>query len=166
MSGESSFMLVLSLVCLAIGVYFIQLIVAGRYKYATYKRCVLQTDNETEFFHRLIVALPEFHVLAQVSMAALIEPNVPKLNKKAWWQAFVAIAQQRVDYVVADHDMNVLVVIELDDRSHANKKRQDKLRDARLQGAGIPSLRYESTRKPDSSQLREVVLGVARRPRP
>jgi predicted Abi (CAAX) family protease len=159
--NTSPFFLIAALLLFVLGFVAIFFVVATRGTQPAYKRCALQTANEAEFFNRLLHALPEYYVFIQVSMSALLEPSVHKINRRAWWSAFGAISQQRIDYVVADKAMNVIAVIELDDRSHTSKKQQDRLRDERLRRAGIPSLRYESIKKPEPSRIRSEVLALS-----
>jgi very-short-patch-repair endonuclease len=130
-----------------------------------YRPCRLQSENEIEFFGRITQAVPEYRVFVQVSMAALIEPalNKTRLNNRQWWSAFGAISQQRVDYVVADRNMNIIAVIELDDRSHDTKRPQDLIRDLRLNRAGIQTIRYESKHKPEVCRLRSELLALSQR---
>ena len=41
-----------------------------------YKAKPLLTDNEKEFYQRLKIALPDYQVLCQVALGALLQPNV------------------------------------------------------------------------------------------
>ena len=51
----------------------------------------------------------------------------------------------------------VMVVIELDDRTHVAAK--DKLRDERLMQAGIRTVRFQSKNKPEAQAIRDAVFG-------
>ncbi|MGK5013623.1 DUF559 domain-containing protein [Janthinobacterium sp. HLS12-2] len=46
------------------------------------------------------------------------------------------------DFVLCSQQLNVIAIIELDDRSHAGRERHDKERDAMLRLAGYVTLRY------------------------
>ena len=55
------------------------------------------------------------------------------------------------DFVVCDERMNIVAVIELDDSSHRGREQQDAVRDAMLNEAGYPVLRYAQI--PQASQI-------------
>lgn len=122
----------------------------------TYRARQLMTDNEAEFFGRLVVALPEHYIFPQVAMTALIE--AASRDKKTAHGDRLRIAQQRADFVVCDRSCKVVAVVELDDRTHSRIK--DKTRDARLQQAGIRSVRFQSTSKPSPAAVRAAVLSI------
>ncbi len=114
----------------------------------------LMTDNEAEFFGRLVVALPEHYVFPQVAMSALLQSSAATARKAHGDR--LRIAQQRVDYVVCDRGCNVVAVVELDDRTHSAAK--DRLRDGRLLQAGIRTVRFQSKSKPLPAAIREAVI--------
>jgi very-short-patch-repair endonuclease len=61
-----------------------------------------------------------------------------------WWRSFNQIAKKHVDFVVcARSSMKALVIIELDDRSHASKKAQkrDNLVNEAFKQANLPIIR-------------------------
>lgn len=120
-----------------------------------YKAGKLMTNNEREFFTRLLNALPEHYVFPQVAMGALIVPA--STNKSTAHADRLRVAQQRVDFVICDRSCNVVVVIELDDRTHQAGK--DQRRDERLNQGAIRTVRFASTNKPDAQAIREAVLG-------
>ena len=115
----------------------------------------LMTDNEIEFHARIEAAVPEFRVMAQVSMGALIEPDV-KGGSGHWLSIRARFAQKVVDYVVVDDALQVIALIELDDRTHVAAR--DAERDAISAAAGYRTLRYESRAKPESETLRRDLL--------
>lgn len=116
----------------------------------------LLTPNEAHFFGLLRHALPEFDVFPQVSQGALLTLNVPETHP-LFWAARSRFDKKIADFVVCDtRTTQALCVIELDDRTH--DKRKDGARDAVVAQAGIPTLRYESRAKPNSSELRRSVL--------
>lgn len=142
--------LIVALIAIAIG----QLLLRGKSKDEFYKARQLMTENEAEFFGRLIVALPEHYVFPQVSLSALIEAAAK--DKKRAYSDYLRIAQQRVDYVVCDRSCQIVAVVELDDKTHSHKK--DQVRDARLQQAGIRTIRFQSKSKPTAEVVRAAVL--------
>jgi hypothetical protein len=119
-----------------------------------YKRRKLMTENELEFFGRLVKALPGHYIFPQVSMGALLEAS--SSDTKQAHSDRLRIAQQRVDYLVCDERCAIVAVVELDDKTHSRTK--DQLRDARLEQAGIRTVRFQSRNKPSMDDIRYVVL--------
>jgi hypothetical protein len=119
-----------------------------------YKQGKLMTDNELEFFGRLVAALPDHFIFPQVAMSALLQPS--STDRKQANIDRLRIAQQRVDYVVCDMRGKVVVVVELDDRTHSQAK--DQVRDARCNQAGIRTVRFQSKNKPTADVIRSTVL--------
>lgn len=128
----------------------------GKSRSGAYRRRRLMTENEEEFFGRLVVALPDHYIFTQVAMSALLESASG--NKETAHSDRLRIAQQRVDYVVCNKRCEVVAVVELDDRTHARSK--DQLRDARLEQAGIRTVRFQSRQKPKADTLRTTILGI------
>lgn len=154
-----------SSIWLAAGVVALLLLIVGllskqreaRIKLGLYTGRDLMTENELEFFGRLVSALPQYYVFPQVAMSALLEPaSRDEARRRTDW---LRIAQQRIDYVVCDRACNVIVIVELDDRTHSRAK--DKTRDARLEQAGLPTLRFESRAKPSPAAIRAAVQALA-----
>lgn len=121
-----------------------------------YRARKLMTANELEFFGRLVTALPGHYVFPQVAMSALIE--AASSDKKKAHGDRLRIAQQRADYVVCTAGGEVVAVIELDDRTHAQAK--DQLRDARLEQAGIRTVRFQSRNKPTPAAIHVAIFGA------
>lgn len=118
-----------------------------------YKAKKIMTENELEFFRRLVDALPEYFIFPQVAMSALLEAYGS--TEKQTHINRLKIAQQRIDYVVCDGKCQVIAVIELDDKTHIPSK--DKIRDDRLMQAGIKTIRFQSNRKPTKNEIRNNV---------
>jgi len=112
-----------------------------------YRAKRIMSSNEMEFFQRLLRANPDGYVFPQVAFSALLEPS--SRNK---WAAFKYIAQKRVDYAIYNNKLELLCIVELDDRTHNPKK--DAQRDAAFASAGIVTLRWQSTNKPDEHEIR------------
>jgi hypothetical protein len=123
-----------------------------------YRQRRLMTENEEEFFGRLVVALPDHYIFTQVAMSALLESASG--DKKTAYSDRLRIAQQRVDYVVCNKRCEVVAVVELDDKTHTRAK--DQLRDARLEQAGIRTVRFQSRQKPKAETLRTTILGISK----
>ncbi|CAK4075898.1 hypothetical protein VDT1_4284 [Vibrio sp. 16] len=76
----------------------------------------LATPNEQRFYLALKEATPScYEIHCQVSLMALVQPVDWKNNSRTW--------AKRMDFVITDHQTKIVVVIELDDRTHNWKKR-------------------------------------------
>lgn len=123
----------------------------------------LVTGNETEFLGRLRRALPGLDVHPQVAMSALLDVNLPA-DHPEYWEVRRQFSMKTVDYVVTERkSQRVLAVVELDDRTHDSKRDKDAMRDALLASAGIPTLRWDSRRKPN---VAEIAASIARLAKP
>jgi hypothetical protein len=127
----------------------------GTGRTGAYRRRKFMTDNEEEFFGRLVVALPDHYIFPQVAMSALLE--TASSDKRNAHGDRLRIAQQRVDYVVCTRGCEVVAVVELDDKTHSRAK--DDLRDARLEQAGIRTVRFQARNKPEVEAIRAMILG-------
>lgn len=83
------------------------------------KHVYLSSKTERNFYNVLQEILPsECVVHCQVSLMALVQPVNFKDNSRTW--------AKRMDYVITDRNTKVLAVIELDDSSHRQKRRQER----------------------------------------
>lgn len=147
MSSATSFMLAGLLFAVALAM--IARLLAGQslFRYAPQK---IMTGNEAEFFKRLVRANPNGYVFPQVAMSALIAPTVR--NAKARLVAFRCISQKRVDYAIYTDRLELICIVELDDRTH--NACRDAERDAYLASAGISTVRWQSRVKPSEEEIR------------
>lgn len=127
----------------------------GKGRAGAYLRRKFMTDNEEEFFGRLVVALPDHYIFPQVAMSALLD--TASSDKRTAHGDRLKIAQQRVDYVICTRRCEVVAVVELDDKTHSRAK--DELRDARLEQAGIRTVRFQARNKPKVDVIRAMILG-------
>lgn len=98
------------------------------------QRKPVMTARERKMYHLLQTVLPECTVLAQVAFSALVTAK--------GWANRNRFDRKVADFVLCNQQLHVIAVIELDDRSHAGRERQDKERDAMLRLAGYVTLRY------------------------
>lgn len=120
---------------------------------AKFKPKPLLTPNEMEFLGRLEAAAPELRIFAQVAMGALMEPAVPRADRKAYYRLRGMFSQKIVDFVAQRRsDGEIVAVIELDDRTHDADK--DARRDEMLKSAGYRIVRWNSRTKPDAAAIR------------
>ncbi|SHH10509.1 DUF2726 domain-containing protein [Massilia sp. CF038] len=127
----------------------------GKERAGAYRRRKVMSENELEFFGRLVAALPDHYIFPQVAMSALLE--AASSDKKTAHSDRLRIAQQRADYIVCTKNCDLVAVIELDDRTHSTAK--DQLRDSRLEQAGIRTVRFQSRAKPTVDVLRAAIVG-------
>ncbi|MDP8920402.1 MAG: DUF2726 domain-containing protein [Pseudomonadota bacterium] len=121
-----------------------------------YRRHTIMTDNEREFYGRLLAACPDCQIWPQVPILALVRPDA-KEGSRAFWMAFRRISNTRVDWAIV-RDMDVLAIVELDDRSHDARK--DAERDRILRSCGYRVVRFNSSRRPNPRQIHEAVFNA------
>lgn len=112
------------------------LIIFGQHLFRTQnyfpKRVI--TPFEQKMFLRLNEAFPHNYVLPQVAFSALITSDQYKYRAR--------FNRKVTDFVILNHDMNVIAIIELDDPTHIGKEKQDAERDYMLNQAGYQVFRY------------------------
>ncbi|MBJ6127889.1 DUF2726 domain-containing protein [Microvirga splendida] len=128
-----------------------------------YRRSTIMTENEREFYGRLLAACPDCQIWPQVPILALVRPDA-KEGSRAFWMAFKQISNTRVDWVILQ-DMEVLAIVELDDRSHdardrSHDARKDAQRDRILKSCGYRVVRFNSGRRPDPRQIHEAIFSA------
>ena len=119
-----------------------------------YRRSTIMTENEREFYERLLAACPDCQIWPQVPILALVRPDA-KEGSRAFWMAFKRISNTRVDWAIVK-DLEVLAIVELDDRSHDARK--DAQRDRILKSCGYRVVRFSSSRRPDPRQIHEAIF--------
>lgn len=150
---------VLVLICVVVLLIGVLLVVwLLRDRGPKYRPVPIMTPNELEFFWRISKAVPDAFVFPQVAMSALIAPN--EANGKKRMAAFRKISQKRVDWAIYTKDMVLVCIVELDDRTH--NPENDALRDAMLDSAGIPTVRWDSRKKPLVGEIRKTLLELAK----
>lgn len=108
------------------------------------KRRWPMTKNEAAMYHRLVQALPDKVIFAQVSFGALLTARGRAARNR--------FDRKIADFVVCDKALQVLAIIELDDSSHRGREAHDAARDKLLQDAGYRVIRYQ--RVPNAEKVR------------
>ncbi|EFO2135507.1 hypothetical protein DPI70_24820 [Escherichia coli] len=114
-------------------------------------------EREQRFLRRLdrVVDTRQWRLCPQVRVADIVRV-VPdrKSGSREWWQLFRRVSQWHCDVVITDRTGQIIVAVELDDRSHQAPKRQRRylLLEEVLKQAGIPLLRGD-----DEPQLADRV---------
>ena len=112
------------------------------------------SQPEQVLYHRLVAALPERIVLAQVQVSRVL--GVKKgFNFHEWNNR---INRMSYDFVVCAKDSSVLAVVELDDKSHDSESRRkaDAKKDRASSAAGIRVIRWNVKALPDQAAIREA----------
>src|SRR6266513_1221013 len=114
------------------------------------------TAPEQILYFRLLKALPDHIVLAQVQLSRML--GVKKGNNYQSW--LNRISQMSADFVICGKDATVFAVIELDDASHQSdpRKSADKKKGRALSAAGIKLVRWQARDLPDDATIRGALL--------
>jgi hypothetical protein len=137
----------------AVGLAILKAKLGGASGEAKFKAKALLTANELEFLGRLEAAAPELRFFPQVAMGALLDPAVPRSDRKAYYRLRGMFSQKIVDFVAQRRaDGQIVAIIELDDRTHDADK--DARRDEMLRSAGYRTVRWNSKTKPDAAAIR------------
>jgi Protein of unknown function (DUF2726) len=116
----------------------------------------LLSPREQSLYQRLLGLYPKHQIFVQVALSQLIDVdrNYPESESiRARYKQLVA------DFVLCRADLSVVAVIELDDRSHERRDRQDA--DARktkaLVDAGLRLIRIPAGVLPSEEELLEII---------
>lgn len=118
------------------------------------------TNAEQVLYFRLVEALPDHLILAQVQLSRFL--GVAKGNNFHAWNN--RINRMSADFVVCKKDGSVQVVIELDDHSHHNEERKnaDTKKNKALTAANLPIIRWQVNDMPDIPAIQKALLEGAR----
>lgn len=118
----------------------------------------LLTPAERAFFVALRQAVgTDYQLFAKVRLGDILQIE-PGVSGKRRFAAFGRISSKHADFVLCDpRSFAVVVVVELDDRSHQRRDRQERDRffDSALAVASIPVLRVTARRGYDARELRD-----------
>jgi len=112
------------------------------------------SQPEQVLYHRLVAALPERIVLAQVQVSRVL--GVKRgFNFHEWNNR---INRMSYDFVVCAQDSSVLAVVELDDKSHEaeSRRKTDAKKDRASSAAGIRVIHWNVKALPDQAAIREA----------
>lgn len=109
---------------------------------------------EQVMYYRLVEAMPECIVLAQVQLSRVI--GVKKGAGPGNW--LNRINQKSLDYVVCMKDAAVIAAIELDDSTHEreDRKKSDQDKERALSSAGVKLIRWKAKSLPDVETIRRT----------
>ena len=117
------------------------------------------TQPEQVLYHRLVKALPEHIVLAQVQVSRVL--GVKKGSSFNEWNN--RINRLSYDFVVCEKDSTVLAAIELDDRSHESNRRSatDEKKNKATADAGLRLIRWNVKALPDEAAIQSQLRSAA-----
>ena len=137
----------------------------GGPEYLPYRtRGFLLSKGENAFFGHLQQAAEGRHVISmKVRLSDVLDcPKHPERQK-----LFNRISAKHLDFILCDpRTTRILAAIELDDRSHGRRRRQerDEFVDRALEAAGIPLIRFQASSRYDSraiaARLEEALGGT------
>ncbi|RIX40310.1 MAG: DUF2726 domain-containing protein [Rhodocyclales bacterium GT-UBC] len=120
------------------------------------------TQPEQILYHRLVAAMPECIVLAQVQLSQVL--GVKKgFNFREWNNR---INRMSLDFLVCLKDSTIVAAIELDDKTHerASRVEADAKKGKALSSAGIALVRWNVAVLPDEDAIRQALAGGAPQP--
>lgn len=110
------------------------------------------TQPEQVLYHRLVSAMPECIVLAQVQLSRVL--GVKKgFNFREWNNR---IDRMSLDFLVCLKDSTVVAAVELDDKTHekASRIEADAKKEKALAAAGVALIRWQVSALPDENAIR------------
>lgn len=116
----------------------------------------LLSSPEQDLYRRLIVALPDHIILAQVAFSQMI--TTAGGDSKENFRKNLTARQKVADFVVCDKSFLVVAVVELDDATHSHAK--DEKRDAIIREAGSKTVRWRVSMLPNTDDIRRLILGL------
>jgi hypothetical protein len=114
------------------------------------------TEPEQILYHRLVKALPECIVLAQVQLSRVL--GVKKgFNFRQWNNR---INRLSLDFLICQRNSTVVAAVELDDTSHDNPLRReaDARKEKALRDARVTLVRWSVSALPDESTIRTALI--------
>lgn len=155
------FIVLIIVVVIALKIYLPEIFLTKESKslYNYKRKDFLMSRAEHEFFDILIYAVADkYYVFPQIHLPTILDNKVVGQN---WKGAFRHIDEKSVDFVVCDKAyIKPLLAIELDDRSHERRDRQN--RDGEvgriLNGAGLPLLRFSNNGNFNKEEIKRLVL--------
>lgn len=112
------------------------------------------SQPEQVLYHRLLAAMPECIVLAQVQLSRVL--GVKKgFNFREWNNR---IDRMSLDFLVCLKDSTIVAAVELDDKSHEKPSRieADAKKEKALSAAGVALVRWHASALPDENAIRQA----------
>lgn len=112
------------------------------------------TQPEQILYHRLVAAMPECIVLAQIQLSQVL--GVKKgFNVREWNNR---INRMSLDFLVCLKDSTIVAAVELDDKTHekASRIEADAKKERALAAAGVALVRWHVNALPEGAAIREA----------
>jgi len=112
------------------------------------------TQPEQVLYHRLVAAMPECIVLAQVQLSRVLgEKKGFSFNE---WNN--RINRMSLDFVVCLKDSTIVAAVELDDKTHekASRVEADAKKEKALSAASVTLVRWQVSALPDKYTIRQA----------
>jgi len=118
------------------------------------------SQPEQILYFRLVQALPDHIILAQVQLSCLLGIKKGNQNRQGWLNR---INRMSADFVVCNKDSSIVAVIELDDATHEREDRQaaDAKKDKALGSAGVQIVRWQAKAIPDLATIQRAFMPKA-----
>jgi hypothetical protein len=115
----------------------------------------LLNPHQAQLFHALKTALPDYEVLAQISLAGMIEVSALGPGRERE-QRLRALTQHVIDCAVCSRDMQVIAAVDLEAGSTA----ESRFRSECLKAAGVRYICVNPAALPGREEVRALVIGV------
>lgn len=118
------------------------------------------TATEVIFYHKLIEALPEHIVLAQVQLSSFLKVDTKQIESGDYRTWFNPISQQSIDFLICTKDFSIITAIELDDKTHNSPSaiERDTKKNENLKAAQVPLIRWHAEKMPDLETIKQAIL--------
>lgn len=113
----------------------------------------VMTEPEQILYFRLVEALPDLVVLAQVQMSSFLKLK----GRQANWRALSSrIREKSCDFLVLRKDSSVIAAIELQDASHdaPDRQKSDEFKRKALGAAGVKLVEFNVSALPSGDEIR------------
>lgn len=110
---------------------------------------------EQVLYFRLVQALPEHIVLAQVQLSRFL--RVQKTSDHRSW--LNRIIQKSADFLICEKDFSIVAAIELDDSTHERPQgiKRDETKNRALAAANVALIRWRASALPDDDAIRNAI---------
>jgi hypothetical protein len=115
----------------------------------------VMTKSELILYHRLLQALPEYRVLAQVQLSSFLKVG----GGKDRMAALNRVLQKSADFVICADDASVRVIVELQDATHErpDRAKSDEFKRKAFKAAGLPFVEFHVKKMPSIEEIRRAV---------
>lgn len=117
------------------------------------------SQPEQILYHRLVNALPEHIILAQVQLSRVL--GVKKGFNYGEWNN--RINRMSIDFVICHKDSSIVAAIELDDKTHEQESRKeaDSKKNKALESANIRLIRWKTKEIPNKETIQKTIKELA-----